>query len=431
MRHLFLILFLLLFVLPSINCHREREPWADKTTIVFQHGKSAGAKTIGEVIHRFEEQNPDIRIKEEVLPATSDQQHQFYVTSLEGRASNFDVISLDVIWIPEFAQAGWLDDLTDRISPDEVRKFLEGPVGADTYNGRLYAVPWYVDAGILYYRKDLLEKHGLEPPHTQEELVASARKVLDAEGDPGLYGFIWQGKQYEGLVCVALEFIRGNGGRIMDTEGHCRLADPRVEYALSFMRDLISVNGVSPNLVTTADEESTRHTFGRGRALYMRNWPYAWNLFQEEGSKVRGLIGVVAMPPFSGNSSVGTLGGWQLGINKYSRNKDASWRFVEFMTSYESQKSLARGAGFKPSRKAVYSDPDLLREQPFITELYPIIANARPRPVTPFYLMIAQVLQSEFSVVINGIDEPGRALARAEKEMDYILELARFWKRRS
>ncbi len=428
MRHL---LSILLFLLLCTSCHGEREPWADKTTIVFKHGKSAGAKAIKELIRRFEGQNPDIRVVEEILPATTDQQHQFYVTNLEGETSSFDVMSLDVIWIPEFAQAGWLEDLTVRIPEETLREFLEGPVEADTYNGRLYALPWYVDAGVLYYRKDLLEKYGLEPPRTQEELVASAQKVLTAENDPGLYGFIWQGKQYEGLVCVALEFIRGNGGQILDKEGNCRLKDPKVREALAFMRDLISKYKVSPGLVTTADEESTRHTFGGGRALYMRNWPYAWNLFQEEGSKVRGLVGVTAVPPFSGNSSVGTLGGWQLGINKYSHHHEAAWHFIEFMTSYRTQKRLALRAGFKPSRKAVYSDADLIREQPFVAELYPIIANARARPVSPFYPMISQVLQSEFSAIISGIHTPEQALAQGEREMAYILELAQFWRQRS
>ena len=419
----------LLLLLP-LGCRGEPEPWADKTTVVFKHGKSAGAGTIKELILSFESQNPDVRITEEILPATTDAQHQFYVTNLEGRSSDFDVMALDVIWIPEFAQAGWLDDLSDHMPEDEIHEFLEGPVVADTYNGRLYAVPWYVDAGVLYYRKDLLDKYGLDPPLTLEELVASARKVLEAENDPHLYGFIWQGKQYEGLVCVALEFIWGNGGTVLDVEGKCRLSDPRVTGALGFMRDLIHKHKVSPPLVTTADEESTRHTFGLGRALYMRNWPYAWNLFQEEGSAVKGLVGVVAMPPFSGNRGVATMGGWQLGVNKYSRHRDAAWRFVEFMTGYESQKTLAMGAGFKPTRSAVYSDPELIKKQPFIVDLYPIIANARPRPVTPFYLMISQVLQSEFSAAINGIRSPRAALSRADKQIAYILELSRFWKQR-
>ncbi len=227
----------LLLLLP-LGCRGEPEPWADKTTVVFKHGKAAGAGTIKELILRFESQNPDVRITEEILPATTDAQHQFYVTNLEGRSSDFDVMALDVIWIPEFAQAGWLDDLSDHVPEDEIHEFLEGPMVADTYNGRLFAVPWYVDAGVLYYRKDLLDKYGLDPPLTLEELVASARKVLEAEKDPHLYGFIWQGKQYEGLVCVALEFIRGNGGTVLDVEGECRLSDPRVISALCFMRDL-------------------------------------------------------------------------------------------------------------------------------------------------------------------------------------------------
>jgi multiple sugar transport system substrate-binding protein len=174
--------------------------------------------------------------------------------------------------------------------------------------------------------------------------------------------------------------------------------------------------------VTTAIEEPTRHLFGSGRALFMRNWPYAWNIFQREGSPVRGKIGVAALPSFPGHEPASTLGGWQLGVSRHSKNPEAAEQLVRFLASPSAQKELARTIGYKPSRKSLYKDPDLLREQPFLGSLYGIFLTARPRPVTPYYLMITQVMQPEFSAALAGIKTPQEALASAREQIEHIME---------
>ncbi len=415
------ILLLLCVSVAFLGC-TGKETQEGKTTIVFKHGKIAGDPALfRELIEEFERRNPDIEVKDETLPASTDEQHQFYVINLEGKSSEFDVLSMDVIWVPEFARAGWLKDLSHVVSEDERDKFFPGPVQAVTYNGKLWAIPWYIDAGVLYYRSDLLEKYGFDPPATWSELVTISKAI--GEKEPGIYGFIWQGKQYEGLVCNALEFIWSNGGEVFE-DGKPVLTRRENVKAIGFMHDLIAKYKVTPDLVTTAVEEPTRHIFGNGDAVFLRNWPYAWNIFEQEGSAIKGKVGVSVLPKFEGGEHAATLGGWQLGINKYARYPDVAEKFIIFMTSPEAQKTLALTIGYKPTRKALYDDPELKAKQPFITGLYDVFMHARPRPVSPYYMMMTQAMQPAFSAAITGIKIPEAALGDAQREFERIMETA-------
>lgn len=416
-----LLTALFLLVAISVNgCARTGKDEARETVVVFKHGKIAGdPQLFRRLLDRFEEENPGIRVKDETLPASTDEQHQFYIINLEGRSSDFDVLSMDVIWVPEFARAGWLRDLSHILPEEERGEFFPGPMKAVTYREKIYAIPWYIDAGLLYYRKDLLREYNFSPPKTWQELITISMHVMERE--PGIYGFVWQGKQYEGLICNVLEYFWSNGGEVV-RDGASVINSPENMEALQFMEDLIVKYKVTPPLVTTAIEESTRHIFGNGKALFMRNWPYAWNLFEREGSPVRGKVGVSVLPSFPGNEPAATLGGWQLGVNRHSRRPEAAERLVKFLTSPGAQKTLALGIGYKPSRKSLYQDPDLIREQPFITGLYEVFMKARPRPVTPYYMMITQVMQPEFSAAISGIRKPEAALSSIQQQIDYILK---------
>jgi multiple sugar transport system substrate-binding protein len=405
---------------PACTTGREQPASPAAAEIVFKHGKIAGDPApFRRLLDRFEREHPGILVKDETLPASTDEQHQFYILNLEGKSADFDVLSMDVIWVQEFARAGWLRDMSPLLEGEERDAFFPAPVRAATYEEKLFAIPWYVDAGLLYYRRDLLEKHGREVPREWQALVETSAFITEREKD--LYGFIWQGKQYEGLVCNVLEYFWSNGGDVL-SNGRVALNSPENIAALAFMRDLIVKYHVTPPLVTTAIEEPTRHLFGSGKALFMRNWPYAWNVFQREGSPVRGNIGVAALPSFPGHESASTLGGWQLGVNRFSRKPEAAEKLVRFLASPSAQKELARAIGYKPSRKSLYRDPDLLREQPFLAALHGIFLKARPRPITPYYLMITQVMQPEFSAALAGIKTPREALSSAQKQIEHILE---------
>ena len=394
-------------------------PEQNEDVIVFKHGKTPGEhRLLRDLLDRFEAES-GIRVIDEILPSSSDVQHQYYLTTLEGGGASLDVLSMDVIWVPEFSRAGWLLDLSDKLPASERGDFFEAPLEACTYQGRLFGVPWYIDAGVLYYRQDLLEKYGLGVPQSYPELASTARTVLEGEDDPELYGFLWQGKQYEGLVCATLEVLSSFGGKVIEG-GDVRIASREAEEAFRYVRELLT-SGVSPPLVATADEESTRTLFGAGKAVFLRNWVYAWNLFERPGSPVQGKVGLAPIPPGPLAAGGSTLGGWQLGISRQSRHPEEAWALIEFLTRPESQAYMSRTVGYRPARRSLYLDAQLTADQPILPRLLPVVERARPRPVTPLYLALSQVLQSEISAIVAGVKEVDEALGDAQREIEFLL----------
>jgi multiple sugar transport system substrate-binding protein len=363
-----------------------------------------------------------LTVVNETLPSGSDEQHQFYAINLQARSTAFDVFAADVIWVAGFARAGWLRPLDDLLPADARAGFFAAPIDAVTWRGSPYAVPWYVDAGLLYYRSDLLERHGLEVPATWGELVSAAQTITSRE--PDLFGHVWQGRQYEGLVCNALEFIWSNGGDVFDNE-RFRFDSAANREALTFMADLVHRHAVTPASVSTATEEPCRHLFGQGRAVFMRNWPYAWALFADPASRVNGRVGVTVLPHFPGGSSAATLGGWQLAVNAHSLRPDAAARLVAFLTSEAAQRRLALDYGFQPSRLAPYRDGALRARLPILDTLADVFAGARPRPVTPQYVRVSLAMQSAFSAVLTARATAADALAALDTSAARIMADAR------
>ena len=417
--------FLFLGVLLSCACSacapQEGQQPGEKSTIIFKHAKHPRYAYLAALIRRFEDKNPNIHVVEEVLPASTDEQHQYYVINLAARTGDFDVLDMDVIWVPEFARAGWLQDLSTDLSAAELSPLHSQALSADRLDGKLYGVPWFVDVGVLYYRRDLLTRYGEKPPTTYNDLVQTAQKVLEREKDPRLFGFVWQGLQYEGLACTALEFIRGNGGDILDEQGRVAVDRPAAVAAMQFMHDLIYKYRVTPQLVTTLNEESCRIIFQSGRAVFMRNWPYVWRLVNQPDSPVAGRIGVIPIPHFPGHASAPTLGGFHLGVNNFSGHKREAVEFLRFMIREDVQRDILMNVGVLPAHMRVYQDPEIRRKMPFVAELYPLLGIARARPVTPYYLMISQVLQPEFSAVIAGIRGPEAAMRTAASQIEHLM----------
>ncbi len=409
---------LLAFITAFYGCQADRTPAAGLSgvTIVFKHGKLAsGTGMLGEVLREFETRMPGLRVREELLPASTDQQHQFFAMNLEGQTPAFDVLAADVIWVQEFAKAGWIRNVDLLLPARERDQYFPSAIEAVSFQDHLYAVPWYVDAGMLYYRRDLLERHGLTVPRTWEALVQTARTILDRERDPALKGFVWPGKQYEGLVCVALEMIWSHGGHLAVDN------DPGAVAGLTFMRALIGPGGVSPALVTTADEEASRYLFSAGHAIFMRNWPYAWPLTQREGSPVRGKVGLSPLPASPGVPTVSVLGGWTLAIPRQAAHPREAEALIRYLSLPETQRLLTQTMGYEPPRRALYRDPSLLADHPWLADVLPVMEAAKPRPVTPYYLMLSEILQPELSAALVGTKSPEAALSSARRQMARLL----------
>jgi multiple sugar transport system substrate-binding protein len=381
------------------------EPGGADVRLVLRHSRMPPqADPLPVLLREFERRNPGVRVVREALPWSADVQHQFYVINLEGRSAGFDVLMLDVIWVPEFARAGWLLDVTDRWPPAERAEHFAATVAAATSGGRVWAVPWVMNVGLLYYRRDLLDRHGLGPPRTYDELARQARLMLSREADGRLGGFLWQGKQYEGLVVNVLESLWAAGTALVAADGRL-LPDPDMAaQALASRRSLLT-SGVSPRLVTGADEELTRREFGAGHAIFLRNWPYAARLFEMPGSPVKDRVGIAPLP------GPGALGGAHLGINRATRHPDAAWRLVEFLTRAQAQRAIGDAVGLHPTRPALITDP-ILRT---------VFEQARPRPVSPWYQTLSATLQPELSAAIVGTKSPAQALGDARRRLEYFL----------
>ncbi len=397
----------------------EREP----ITLVFKHAKILGpADPVPELLREFERRHVGVRVKAESLSWNSDDQHQFFVINLEGRGAAFDVMMLDVVWVAEFARAGWLLDLSPWVGKEELAPHFPSTLEPATWNGGVWALPWLMNVGVLYYRADLLARHGFEPPRTWEELVAQTERIRAAAGDPRLDGVVWQGRQYEGLTVNALEAIWANGARVLGADG-APLPDPdRTASALAFMRALIT-SGTSPSWVTAADEELSRRHFGDGRAIFLRNWPYAMDLFRQPGSLVRGKVGMAPLPGRADvGPGVGSSGGAHLGVDRRTRHPELAAALVRFLAGAAAQKTMSERGALNPTRMALYHDPDVVRAHPDFPVVYELMLRARPRPVTPYYLMLSTTLQPEFSAALVGVKTPRDAVRQARRRLTYLLE---------
>ena len=392
-------------------------------TIVFKHAKILGPlDPIPGLLREFERRHPGVVVRSEPLSWTSDEQHQFFVINLDGRTPSFDVLLLDVIWVPEFAQAGWLLDLSPWVTPEELAPHFPAAVAAATWGHGVWGLPWNMNVGVLYYRRDLLGKYGLTAPRTWEALVEQAARVRAGERDGRLDGVLWQGKQYEGLVVNTLEHFWASGTSLLGDDGRV-LPDPeRAAAALGFMRGLLQ-RGVSPGWVTAGDEELTRRPFGDGRAVFVRSWPYALDLFETPDSPVRGRVGIAALPGHAGGAAgAGATGGFHLAVNRRTRHPDAAIALVRFLASDYGQRAIAApGVALYPTRVALYHDAAAVRAHPGMPRFHDLALAARPRPVTPYYLMMSTTLQPEFSAALVGVKRPEQAVAYARRRLEYLL----------
>jgi multiple sugar transport system substrate-binding protein len=364
---------------------------------------------------RFMADHPEIRVVQRETPNAADQRHQLYVQWLNARAGDPDILQLDVVWTPEFAAAGWILPL-ERFSPDTAA-FFPVTVAANRWKDSLFALPWFVDVGMLYWRTDLME----EAPTTFDAL---ARDALRARRDSGLaYGLVWQGARYEGLITTFLEYLGGYGGRILDGGRVVVHEGPGVQ-ALSRMQREIHEQGVVPLAALTWHEEESRFAFQNGEAAFMRNWPYAYTLMQDSSSsRVAGRFAVAPMPAAAGGRPTAALGGAQLAINRNSEHPEAAWAVLDYLTRPAQMLERARVVGQFPTRTALYDTPELAEALSIPpAEARRVIEAAVSRPVTPVYTQLSDILQIHLHRALTGQREPATALAEAATEMQRLLD---------
>ncbi|MGB7890324.1 MAG: ABC transporter substrate-binding protein [Microcoleus sp.] len=370
-------------------------------------------------VKEFEQKNPDIRINLIEGPFDTNLIENLYTSAFLLGESPYDIINMDIVWVPKFAAAGWVRDLTDKIPPEQLSKFIQGNVEGGRYRGKLYRIPHASDAGMLYYRKDILEQAKIPAPKTFEEMVKISQN-LQKQGK-ATWGYLWQGKQYEGVSAMFVEVLSGFGGFWANPQTfEVGLDKPEAIKAVEFLKNTIA-SGISPPGVTTYGEEETRLLFQNGKALFLRNWPYVWKLANAEGSNVRGKIAIEPMLSSTGETGGSCLGGWGWGIAKTSKHPEQAWKAIQYLTSEETQRKFILETGLIPSYKSLFTNKEIVAKYPHYPQLLKVVERPALRPPIAQYAQAYDILQRYLSSAFTGRMSAEQAMKAAASETRNLL----------
>ncbi len=422
--------------LPTRRFARSRR--TQPVVITFAFGADDSG-TLAPLIEQFNDRHAGrIRVVQLQMARNSDDYYRQLESDFLVDSREIDIFGADVVWTATFATRGWVEDLSRRFySVFDPADFLEAAINSVAYRFRIWGVPWFTDAGVLFYRKDLLSAHGYDgPPSTWGQLQEMARTIMDGSGVP--HGFVFQGAEYEGGVANALEYIWSGGGRVLTGNvsvtgafGQTNL-DPNVitvdsdgsARGLDLARSLVA-DGIAPRDVTEFNELASSRVFLRGDSVFMRNWPTTYSLALDPSTA--GLstdqIGVSRLPAGAGGRRYCCLGGWNLMISERSdrAKKDAAWDFIRFLVDSPQQRTRAVRGGFLPVTERLYDDPELVAAAPVIGLGRDAVRTARIRPVSPFYMQMSPRIARAFHRVLHGELDGVQAARTLQRELETIL----------
>ena len=368
--------------------------------ITYVQGKD-NSNIVRPTIAKWNKAHPDEKVTFKEQTDQADQQHDDLVQHFQAKDKNYDVASVDVVWTSEFAAKGWLQPLTGKMAID-TNGMLPATVKSATYNGTLYAAPVSSDGGVLYYRSDLVKT----PPKTWDEMMSDCK--IARQKNIGCYA--GQFTKYEGLTVNAAEAINTNGGTIVGKDGATPTVDsPEAAAGLARLADAFK-NGNIPKEAITFQEQQGQLAFEAGKLLFMRNWPFVYNLAKtDSSSKVKNSFGVAPLPGINGPGA-SSLGGHNAAISVYSDHKATAHAFLQYLTAAEFQKFQLTQGSLAPVRADLYSDQALLKKFPYLPTLLTSIQNAVPRPVSPFYPAVTKAIQDNSYAALKGQKTPQQAV---------------------
>lgn len=409
-RYISILLIILFFVLINVVYS------AEKTTITLMI-QALEAAQWQNLVEKFERENPDIDLEIISAPNATNLVEDLYTSAFLLGDSPYDLVYLDIVWVQKFAAANWLQPLNNFISEDELKQFLKGDVEGGKYQDSLYRIPFRSDGGMLYYRTDLLEKNGYNPPETFTELI-NISQDLQAKGK-AKWGYVWQGRQYEGLSAMFVEVLQGFGGYWINPDTlEVGLDSPEAIASVQFLLDTIK-KGISPSGVTTYAEEETRRIFENGQTVFLRNWPYVAGLASK--SEIAGKFSLKPMVHQPQHQSGACQGGWGLGMSKNTKHPEEAWRVIEFITSEDSQRDFILETGYVPSRKSLFNDPQIVEKYPYYPQLLTVVENSVLRPPIAQYAQASDILQRYLSAALTQTMTTENAMKKAATETRQLL----------
>lgn len=412
-------------LLGTAGCGGGREQASGVTNLVFSFAPDPSG-TLDEVVRRFnEEYQGEIQAEYRQMPADTGGYFNQLRTEFQSGASPVDVIGGDVTWPAQFAANGWILDLSDRFTEDMRSDFVDATIDSVTYQDRIWGVPWFTDAGLLWYRKDLVEESGFsEGPQTWDELKEMAEKTSRDSGTE--FGFIFQGAEYEGAVVHGLEHVWTHGGEVLTDAGEVVVNQDEPITALRTHRSMIE-DGISPIAVVNYKEPETHTAFLNGSAVFIRNWPYMYGLLKDPAQSqiTPDQVEITTLPYNEGGESHSGLGGWNMYVNAASEDKlDAIWEFIRFFTmNDEQQRFRTTDGGFLPPLKYLYEDQEILDSQPVVSIAGDALERALTRPISPFYSDVSLAMQKQLAESLKGNVTPEEAAQNLQQEISSRIEL--------
>jgi multiple sugar transport system substrate-binding protein len=372
------------------------------------------------LVKQFNDSHPNGKVVFHELPDEADQQRQQMIQNAQIKNPKMAVLSVDVVWTAEFAAKGYVEALPNDLFPTEGH--LPATVDSATYFNKLYAMPSTSDGGLLYYRKDLLDKYSLQPPTTFDEMKAACEKITAGENNSKLACFAGQYNKYEGLTVNFDEAVHGAGGVIVGDDGKPNVATPEATQGLQTLVDWFK-EGLIPKSAITWTEEEGRQAFQNGELVFHRNWGYVYNLAQKTdgSSKVAGKFDVAPLPGITG-PGVSSLGGHNYAIAKDAENKGTAVDFIKFMTSKETEKSNCLATSSTPSLAELYSDPDIVKKFPYMPTQLKSVETAKPRPKVVEYGDVTLAIQDAAYGALQGQTEHAAALQALQSKLQTLIK---------
>lgn len=423
----FIILILVLIITLFLSCTSQVK-YSGKPVTITIAGGATGAEldlTI-EAAQLFMREYPNITVRVLQNRELARNRSAVYTQHLNNKDSQLDVLQIDTLWpglhkdhFLDLNQFEWLKTDTKKHFPETIRN--------NTVDGKLLAIPWFIDAGMLYYRMDLLQKYNLSIPHTWQDLEKAAKIIQAGErknGNKNFWGYVWQGKAYEGLTCDALEWVASNGGgQIVSKNKKITINNPKAIEAVKMAANWIGT--ISPENMTNMAEEDVRKIWQNGNAAFMRNWPYAYSLGNTRNSPIKGKFHITTLPQGrSGSKKASTIGGWQLAVSKYSKHPEAAALLVYFLTSEKIQKIRAIKGFYNPTIMALYNDNEILARSPIFRPQYQVYMNSVSRPSTATgikYWDTSKLFYLSIHSVLTGKQSAEKAMSKLEKQLQNLL----------
>jgi multiple sugar transport system substrate-binding protein len=420
-RVIALIMLCFLISISIISCNNASQ----KVQLSFFVQKGQGDNWVP-VVEEFGRRNPNISVVvKDINISHTDELREEYRKSCDQKRPSYDLVAMDIIWLADLVNDKCLMKIDESKFPDLKNEFLPKEVEAGKIDKILYRIPFSTDAGVLFYRKDLLKENNFSDIKTFDELIEASQKIQNKRQDVK-YGYLWQSDHYEGLSAMFVEVLQGFGGFWIKKDKNIYKIGLKDDEAVSAVKFLIEVidKKVSPNLSTPYDETLAREKFQNGEAIFMRNWPSTWAALSRSNSIVRNKIGIRPMVHSEGKDSKSgsTIGGWGFGIAERSIHKEEAIEAIKFFTSTEIQKQFALNAGYLPTRESLFYDPEIISKYSYFPELIDIINKyGVNRPQIPHYTEASSILQDCLSQALRRKKTAREAMEIAYKDTQDLL----------